>query len=93
MSNEIYIDDVGTEILIDMGVDISTASVYTIKVQNDNGETTWSPSIYDSNYLRYILQSDDLSVAGTYYLQPYLELPAWQGHGKTVNFKVLQRWN
>ncbi len=74
--NELYLNDEGTEILIDMGVNISTATVYTIKVKNEDEETTWTPSIYESNYLRYIIQSSDVDVLGKYYLQPYLELPA-----------------
>lgn len=89
MSNNIYLGDVGTEILIDMQQDISTATDKSLKIRfADATTTTWSPTIVSSNYLRYIIQDGDLDVQGKCYVQPYLEFATWQGHGDTVNFTI-----
>lgn len=85
-----YVGDEGTLILIDMGEDISAASVTEINVRKRGGDVTWTASIYNSNYLSYTIQTDDLDEAGTYYLQPYLEFTDWKGKGETVSFEVYE---
>ena len=93
MADKIYVGDEGTVVLIDMGEDISAATVTNIYVRKSTGDVTWAATIYDSNYLRYVIQTGDLDVAGTYYLQPYLEFTDWKGRGKTVNFEVYEAFN
>lgn len=90
MDGKIYVGDEGTVIEVDMGEDISTATVTKFYVYKPGGTTaTWTATIYNSNYLRYTIVTDDLDEAGTYYVQPYLEFPSgWKGKGETVNFKV-----
>ena len=83
-----YVGDVGTVILIDMQEDISAATIHTIKVRKDGGDSVWAASIYNSNYLRYIVVADDFNEAGTYYLQPYLEFTGWQGLGETITIEI-----
>lgn len=95
MSNEdgkIYVGDVGTEIIIDMGSDISDATITTLKVKKSDKETTWAATIHDTNFLKYAIVADDLDVSGKYFIQPYLETPSWQGHGETVSFEVYELW-
>ena len=93
MSNKIYIGDVGLEIIIDMQADISAATTHDMKVYKNGEEVTWAASIYNINYLRYVTATDDLDVAGTYYVQGYLVFPlGWSGRGETVNFTVHKKW-
>lgn len=90
MADKIYVGDEGTIILIDMGEDISAATVSNINVRKGSGDVTWTATVYNSNYLRYVIQAGDFDEAGTYYLQPYLEFTDWKGKGKTVNFEVYE---
>ena len=88
-----YVGDIGTIIEVDMATDISDATIYTFKViKGDGSTTTWTPTIYNDNYLRYIVATDDFDVAGTYVLQPYLRFADWSGYGDTVFFKVYELW-
>lgn len=88
---KVYVDDEGTVILIDMQEDISDATTTEINMRNSGGDTTWTATIYNSNFLQYTIQTDDLDVAGTYLLQPYLEFPTgWKGKGETVSFEVYE---
>ena len=84
-----YVGDIGTIIRIDMGAAITGAAGLTIAVKKPDATTTsWTPSIYGTNYLEYTLIAADIAQAGIYYLQPYLELGGFLGKGETVNFTV-----
>ena len=85
----IFKGDVGTEIIIDMQRDISTATGISIKVLTPNKtQTTWTPSIYEDNFLKYTIISGDLSENGTYKIQPVMTLGSWTGSGTSVSFQV-----
>jgi len=93
MANKTYVGNVGTVIDIDMGQDISGATTTDLYVKKPDGtEATWSGEIYGSNYIRYVIEEDDLNEAGRYYVQPYLVISDWSGYGKTVDFKVYELW-
>ena len=62
MANKIYIDDVGLEIIIDMKEDISDATTYEMLVWKNGEEVTWTSSVYNDNYLRYVTIDGDLDV-------------------------------
>ena len=90
--NKHYINEVGTEIVIDCGQDITAASVYKIEVRKpDNTLVEWAPpavQIYQNNFLLYLTVLGDFGVPGRYALQPYIEMDAWKGRGQTVFFDV-----
>lgn len=90
MAGRIYVGDIGTVILIDMGTDISDATTTNINVRKKGGDVVWSASISGTNYLTYTIEEDDLDVAGTYYLQPYIVTPSWTGRGETVTMEVFE---
>lgn len=87
---EVYVGDVGTEVSLNCGVDISTATVRKILVQKPNTTAVveWSAMADGANSIRYLTTTSDLDVAGTYLLQPYVELPGWSGKGETVELFV-----
>lgn len=67
-----YVGTVGLEILIDTGLDLSTAASVAILVRKSNGTTdTWTAEPYadgtaEQTCARYQTRADDLNVAGTY---------------------------
>jgi len=87
---EVYVGDVGTEVSLNCGVDISTATVRKILVQKPNTTAVveWSAMADGANSIRYLTTTGDLDVSGTYLLQPYVELPGWSGKGETVELFV-----
>lgn len=87
---EVYVGDVGTEVSLNCGVDISTATVRKILVQKPNTTAVveWSAMADGANSIRYLTTTGDLDVAGTYLLQPYVELQGWSGKGETVELFV-----
>lgn len=91
-----YSGDVGTIILLDTGSDLvaASASFVSIKVKKpDATETEWLASIYNNNYLRYIIEAGDLDQNGKYILQAYVESPDWTGRGDSVVFPVQNKFN
>lgn len=55
-SNKPYIGDIGTIILLDVGQDITGATVANIKVKlPDETETEWIGSVYDEKYVKYVI--------------------------------------
>lgn len=91
MAGKIYKGDIGTQIIIDMGTNIAAATTNNILVTKGDGSTaTWDAEIYNDNYLRYTIVSDDLDVSGIYYLQPNFVFATWSGKGETVSFEVYE---
>lgn len=91
-----YVGDIGTIILLDTKVDMSTYGVtYTsIKVKKpDATEVEWLATVYNNSIIKYTIQSGDLDIAGQYNLQAYIESPSWSGRGDTVKFEVLEKFN
>ena len=88
-----YVGDIGTVILLDCGVNVSSATVQKILVRKpDKTEHEWSGTIEDDNYLKYVIIADDFDQKGDYLLQAYIETPAWQGKGETVKLTVYEKF-
>ena len=92
MANKYYENDIGTEIIVDCGEDISLATGTTLEVQKPGGEAvSWVASIYQTNYLKYTTIAGDF-IPGIYKLNAKLTLGAWTGHGETATFTVYERF-
>jgi len=92
-NDEIYVGDVGVKITLHTYVDLSEATVTSIKVLKPDGETeVWNGSISPaSSYdIVYFTNTDDLDQVGTYYIQAYV---VWDDmskhHGRTAELEVL----
>ena len=84
-----YTDEIGTEIIVDCGVDISGATPTTLKVKKPDGtEVEWTATIYNSNYLKYTTILGDFNQSGTYVLQTSLTLTGWTGLGDVATFEI-----
>lgn len=88
--SDIFSGDIGTLIQLNVGVDISTATVTKIRVKTpDKSIVLWTATIGpDKMTLNYTTKSGDLTLAGKYQLQAYVELPGWKGHGTIAEFKI-----
>lgn len=94
MSNEkVYVGDTGTEIVLDCGINISTATVRQILVRRPDGtETTWNASADGTTAIVYTTQAVDLSQPGIWLLQAAITMPGWSGKGATAELMVHRRF-
>jgi len=89
MSGKHYVDEIGTDIIVDAGCDITGATGTIFLVRKPNGtEEEWEAEVYESNYLKHTAVEGDLDQTGTYKLQISLTLTGWSGLGETDTFKI-----
>lgn len=91
--NKVYKGDVGTEIVLDCGSDISNATTMEILVLLPDGNTTtWSATLEGTDSVKYVIQSGDLDMVGMYMLQAKVVTPDWSGRGETFYLRVLDHY-
>ncbi len=89
MSEKIYVNDIGTIISLNCGADVSDATSAKILVKKpDNSEHEWVAEVKNSQYVEYSVLTGDLNLAGEYFLQAFIETPAWNGKGQTAVMDV-----
>lgn len=85
----VFVGDVGTEILLDCGTDISTGTLLKIKAKKPTGaRVAWTAALDGTDRIKYAVQAGDLDVAGPWSLQAYVEMPGWSGHGEIAALSV-----
>lgn len=86
---EVFVGDVGTEIVLECGVDISNATVMKIHARLPNDKTVvWTAAIDGTTRVKYLTQTGDISETGTWKLQAYVEMPGWKGFGAITKMTV-----
>lgn len=84
--------DVGTLIRVDIGVDITDATVKRLIYVKPNGVAgIWAGTIADSNFITYITKAGDISLPGLWKLQSYIETPSGKWYGDLATFTVQDR--
>jgi hypothetical protein len=87
------VGDIGTAIIVDMGVDLTGSTDWEFDVRKPSypetgSEDTWVPEIYDGQSLRYIVETGDFDEIGTYEIVPRGTVDEWSGSGDPVSFRV-----
>lgn len=89
--SEVFVGDVGTELLLDCGTDISTATLVKIIARTPRGnKKEWVGTIQGTTLVRYVVGAGDLDYPGNWALQVYVEMPGWSGRGALATLKVSQ---
>jgi len=95
MADKIYVDDWGTEIIVDAGGDITGATTSNLLITNPDGTTdTWVGTVYThpddglTNYIRYVSVVDDFDQVGIYSIIADFVTPSWTGSGNPITFTV-----
>jgi hypothetical protein len=79
-----YIGEIGTDIILNCGTDISAATAVYIKYQKPDGTSgSWAGTKYNTNYVKYTLLANDIGVAGRWVFQAYITSTLWTGYGET----------
>ena len=88
-SSKFYIGDIGTEIIVDVCSDITTANVTDLMVEKPDGtQVTWSGAVFETTKIKYVVASGDFDQVGIYTVQSRVVISGWSGYGDTVSFKV-----
>ena len=83
--------DIGTVIQYDTLEDISDGTVFKLKYTKPDDVTTgaWTGELSGTRIVQYTtVDADDLDVAGTWKLEPYVETPSGKWHGDIKTFVV-----
>ena len=88
---KIYKNDIGTKIILNLGVDMSGASVRQIKYTKPGRISgNWAATLgADDKSIYYLTVDGDLDEIGRWTVQAYIESSSWTGHGESVSFQVL----
>lgn len=93
MADKYYNGSVGTDIIVDVGENITGGTNLKLKVKKPDGSLVeWIPTVYNSNYLKYTITTDDWNQSGVYKLHSYLTIGSWTGHGDMVEFTVTSNY-
>lgn len=95
-----YINEVGTEIYLDTGLDLANAIAVAVKYLQPDGVTTgtWEGSIYSSYsalaalegtyYVKRTVASADFSVSGNWKLQAFVAMTTGTWYGETLDLNI-----
>lgn len=94
MAEKHYVGEINTEIKVDCGVDVSSATVKKIYLKKPNNTILEKiPTVYNGRYLRFFTIAGDLDMSGEYELQVYLEMTGWTGRGQTARFVIFDTFD
>jgi len=86
----LFVGDVGTEIILDCGVDITAATIMKIIARTPvtGQRVEWVATLEGATSIKYTTSAGDISVEGILQVQAYIEMPTWKGYGNKVNVTV-----
>ena len=89
----LFVGSIGEQIILNVGLDISTATNQEIRYKRPNGTVgRWDAELYDGQSIVYVTKTeDDLNLPGTWELQSYVELPDWSGYGDIASVVVYDK--
>jgi hypothetical protein len=88
--SKVYVGDVGTEIVVNCGVNISSATEMSIKARKPSGAmVTLSAVLSGQNYMKHVTTEGEMNEPGNWQLQAYVDMPTWRGLGETAILPVL----
>jgi len=86
---QIFIGDVGTEIILECGVDVSSATVKYVIARGPRGpKLTWVAVLDTPTAIKYAIQVGDITQPGEWSFQSYVEMPGWKGFGEIAMLTV-----
>ena len=89
MAGKIYVGDTGTEIIVDIGIDVTTLTSAKFLVTNPNGkQLLWTTSHTTGTILTYVTQAADFNLPGIWVIQAQIQIGAGKWSGKATQFEV-----
>jgi hypothetical protein len=86
---KVYVGDTGTELQLDTGVSLASATAQSIEARRPDGTTvSWAGTVVESTKVRYISLADTFNQAGDWKLQAKVTLPTGTWTGEAVALRV-----
>lgn len=76
----IHVEDVGVQITLNTGIDLTTASNTVIKYIKPSGAVGEWTATTDGNNIQYTTIEGDIDEEGNWIFQGYTEHEGWKGH-------------
>ena len=87
--SQVFVGDIGTEIVLDCGAVVSSATARKIYALKPNGtKVTWTATADGTTAIKYVTQINDLDIPGVWQLQAYVEVSGWKGSGEVAELEV-----
>jgi hypothetical protein len=84
-----YKGTVGTDLIVNAGCDISTASSQELWITKPSGtKVIWPAEIYNSRFLKHTIVAGDWDESGTFKLQSHIVIDGWDGPGDETTFDI-----
>jgi hypothetical protein len=91
MSSSHFKDEVGTLVIVNVGITVTGATVAKLLVEKPVSKEVveWNDGLTkEGTLLKYTIKDGDLDEVGTYELQAYIEINGWKGHGEKTAFVI-----
>jgi len=88
MTEKLYVGDVGTEVVLECGRDLSLAENPAILVRRPDGTARTWPAETEGTRLRYVTRQGDLTMPGMHCLQAAYSQGGFSGRGSTAELMV-----
>lgn len=86
----VYYNDIGTLIKVDVGSDVTGATVHKIKFIKPDGTTGEWDATVATQYLQYTTVDGDLNQIGEWVVQALVTTASGTWHGEIARFEVLE---
>jgi len=84
-----YVNEIGTQILVDTNSNIKTATTVLLQVKKPSGKViNWTGTVSNTTIIKYTTKKGDLNEVGKYLLQAYVEMPGYSGRGDVTSFTI-----
>lgn len=86
-----YVGEEGTDLIVDVGSDISGATTAALKVKKPDGtQVTWTGTVdgADNDRIKYTLTSVDFNLAGIYKVQAFVINSGIEVLGEIFDIKI-----
>jgi len=88
---EHYVGEEGTTLLVNTGVDITSATTTNLYVIKPDGTASeWVGSATDTTYITYTIVEDDFDQAGVYLIKSYVVVGDWSGYGNEASLAIYE---
>jgi hypothetical protein len=89
LMSKMYVGDIGTIIILDVGITVASATSYSFKVIKPSGVIQdWTCTVNSTTSFKYATQNGSLNESGIYHIQAYATYPDWNGRSDTISFEV-----
>lgn len=86
----VYLNDIGTLIKVDVGSDITGATLHQIKfIRPDGSSDNWDANVA-TRFLQHVTVDGDLNMIGEWIVQALVTTGSGTWHGEITRFEVLK---